>query len=308
MWLTYQEKENPGPAGVCLFRARALESSSARSQTRAAHRLPSDLPNHPAQLSCHLQQMVAQISVNSTDTLPQELAQYVLRIQDRVLATKKHFNVAISGGSLAKTMAAGLIGNAKARLAEWNIWLADERIVKNDDPDSNFAVFNKDFMMRMPEKDRPTVFALNDTTLDPETDAHAAFAKDYQARLIDKLGPNAELDLVFLGMGPDGHSCSLFPGHPLLEENELFVSSLDDSPKPPPRRITLTKRALANADYLAFVTLGSSKNEAIKEVFIKQDPALPSFQINELAKNTVVWFCDPEAVEGVNVADLNAKV
>ncbi|PRT55096.1 6-phosphogluconolactonase 3 [Wickerhamiella sorbophila] len=252
--------------------------------------------------------MVAHITVNSLDTLPNELALYVLHIQDRVLAKKDRFDVAISGGSLAKTMAEGLVGNPHARLSKWNIWLADERIVKNDHADSNFGVFEKEFLSKLPENERPVCFSLNDTDFDVASTPSAEFAKDYQARLIKELGPDPVIDLVYLGMGPDGHNCSLFPGHKLLEERELFVSSLDDSPKPPPRRITLTKRALANADHLVFVTIGSSKNEAIKGVFVKRDPALPSFQVNQLAKNEVVWFCDHDAVAGVNVPDINAKV
>lgn len=252
--------------------------------------------------------MVAHITVNSSDTLPHELAQYVLRIQDRVLAKKDRFDVAISGGSLAKTMASGLVGNPHAKVSKWNVWLADERIVKNDHADSNFGAFDKDFLSKLPADQRPVVFALNDTDFDVDSTPSAEFAKEYQARLVKHLGPDPVLDLIYLGMGPDGHNCSLFPGHRLLEERELFVSSLDDSPKPPPRRITLTKRALANADHLVFVTTGSSKNEAIKGVFVKNDPALPSYQVNELAKNEVVWFCDADAVAGVNISDINAKV
>ena len=60
-------------------------------------------------------------------------------------------------------------------------------------------------------------------------------------------------DLILLGMGPDGHTASLFPGHNLLNENEKWVASIVDSPKPPPKRITLTLPTIRLSKQIAFV-------------------------------------------------------
>lgn len=83
-------------------------------------------------------------------------------------------------------------------------------------------------------------FLIVNTRLDP-----ASAASDYQKRLLEALGPDLRLDMLLLGMGPDGHTCSLFSGHALLSEPEpgaggRIVAPITDSPKSPPCRVTLT--------------------------------------------------------------------
>jgi 6-phosphogluconolactonase len=90
-------------------------------------------------------------------------------------------------------------------------------------------------------------------------------AKDYSEKLeVAFNGEDIKFDLLLLGMGPDGHTCSLFPGHPLLEEANLKVAAITDSPKPPPERVTLTYPVVNNARNCLFAISGAGKADMVK--------------------------------------------
>ena len=102
------------------------------------------------------------------------------------------------------------------------------------------------------------------------------------------------LDVVHVGMGPDGHICSLFPGHALLAEESRAVTFLTDSPKPPPSRITLTMGALKDARALWFLVLGSSKDQAAHDALLDPKSSLPAALASRSARSAL-WFMDHDA-------------
>lgn len=96
-------------------------------------------------------------------------------------------------------------------------------------------------------------------------------------------------DLILLGTGPDGHTCSLFPNHPLLSEELRWVSWLDDSPKPPSKRITLTLPVLNHAHKVAFVAVGEGKKEILEKVLDQPGLGLPATKVKPIPPGTVSW-------------------
>jgi 6-phosphogluconolactonase len=229
------------------------------------------------------------------------LGDFVVRIQNDILVTNATFNVAVSGGSLVKVLRNGLLSRTDVQWSKWNIFFADERIVPLNHEDSNHGLLVKDLLEHLDPAvhGQPNVFALDDSIpFDADPDL---FATSYQKVIVRELGPKGELDLVLLGCGPDGHTCSLFPGHKLLEEQHKLVASISDSPKPPPKRITITKPVLAAAKNIAFVAEGAGKAPVLKDIFEHPEKGMPSSQVNRLSKLPVSWFVNTSAIQGVHV-------
>jgi 6-phosphogluconolactonase len=249
--------------------------------------------------------MVKVYTYENADTIANSLAKFITAQQDAVLATKEKFTIAISGGSLISILAKALLKNENIKWSKWVIYFSDERIVPLNDSNSNFGAFEKEVLEPLAHESKvgPTVITINENLVhshDHTTDAE--IAKEYESEL-----PESGIDLVLLGCGPDGHTCSLFPGHKLLQESNLDVASLYDSPKAPPRRITLTLKYLAKCNTLAFVATGASKQTALKEIFEDSTSELPCAKVNALAKTLhggVCWFVDNAAIDGVNVKKL----
>ncbi len=237
---------------------------------------------------------------DSTD-VANSVAQFILKAQDEALSSKDSFDIAISGGSLGKVLKAGLISNkdiaSKIHWNKWRVFFSDERLVPLEHEDSNYGLFNEVVLKNLAHEGipGPTVFTINESLLhDTDTSNDDAIAKEYASFLPESL------DLVLLGCGPDGHTCSLFPGHKLLKEYSVNVTSISDSPKPPSRRITITFPVLKAAKSIAFVAEGEGKASVLKEIFSDKKTELPAELVNELSV-PVSWFVNDAAVNGVNV-------
>ena len=135
---------------------------------------------------------------------------------------------------------------------EWGrvtVLFGDERCVPPDHPDSNYRMARETLL----DKVAPATVHRMPGELGPD-DGAAEYS-----RVVGGLSP---LDLVVLGVGEDGHTASLFPGHPILKAKRL-VAGVRDSPKPPPERVTLTLQALREARHVIILATGAGKAQAV---------------------------------------------
>jgi 6-phosphogluconolactonase len=102
-------------------------------------------------------------------------------------------------------------------------------------------------------------------------------------------------DLILLGMGPDGHTASLFPNHELLNESDRWVAYIEDSPKPPPKRITLTYPVINHASRVVFVAAGKGKQNILKLVLDQPELGLPASRVKPNYPGQLYWFVDNAA-------------
>lgn len=195
--------------------------------------------------------------------------------------------LALPGGSVATTFFPALAASG----IDWtqcDFFWGDERAVPETDPDSNSGLARRLWLgpARVPEE------RIHRMEADGPDLADAAAR--YASVLTRSLGTPPRLDVALLGVGPDGHVCSLFPGHPALDA-PVWTTAVEDSPKPPPRRITLTLPTLAAAELVIVIALGAAKAPVMREALAGGE--LPVARVLRDARRAVVML-DPEAAGG----------
>lgn len=247
----------------------------------------------------------------SVSELAPSLRQYVIAAQNAAIDRHSVFRVAVSGGSLPKTLAQALLSKGDGSrgdtvdFSKWEIFFADERCVPLDHEDSNYKLLKDELLDKIPKEDfgEPKVYPIDEKY---NHDAQES-ADQYEKLLVSVFAARDSVklplfDLLLLGCGPDGHTCSLFPEHPLLREVDAWCLSISDSPKPPPKRITLSLPVVLHGAKIAFVATGAGKKEIFKQIFeTEEGHALPCGLVNEGAGDRVSWFTDHAALDGVSV-------
>jgi 6-phosphogluconolactonase len=198
----------------------------------------------------------------------------------------------LAGGSTPRTLY-GLLASRFKQEIPWSlvhVFWGDERYVPVSDSKSNYRMAKEALLDHVPcpaanVHSMPTHFASPD-----------AAARDYEATLrMFFAGERPSFDLVLLGLGPDGHTASLFPGSPVLTESTRWVRAVS-VPADPPTRLTLTWPALTGARNIFVLVTGSNKAQALRRVVgeAPDEHLYPAARIR-LADGSVIWWVDKEA-------------
>ncbi|EJS43597.1 sol4p [Saccharomyces arboricola H-6] len=235
--------------------------------------------------------------------LVHEFGKYIVEKQDSALAGNANavFNIAISGGSMNEALYEGLVNDKEIfphiKWPQWRIFFCDERLVPFEDLQSNYGQFKKAVLDPLVHEDGqlnlgPTVYTINESLVGGGEKANKKIAEEYASLL------PAAFDLMLLGCGDDGHTCSLFPGvefNYLVEEMSSKVLWCHNSPKPPKDRITFTLAVIAVAKNVCFLARGPSKKAIMHDVLIVKNSELPAVLVNEMVGAKVTWFLDDKA-------------
>jgi 6-phosphogluconolactonase len=228
------------------------------------------------------------------DTLSQEAARYVVRVASESITTHGRFTLALAGGSTPKKLYGLLASEPYRDQIDWaltEIFWSDERCVPSDSEDSNYHLAQEVLLSKVPIS--ATQIHRMPADADNRDQASLAYIQEIQR----VFGTNSipSFDLIQLGMGPEGHTASLFPHQASLHEQTRLIMPVT-VPKPPPLRLTFTPPLLNAATHVLFLVTGQDKADALQAVLEGEyNPDEYPAQIIRPTQGEVTWMLDPAA-------------
>lgn len=231
------------------------------------------------------------VRYQSADDLAEGVASRLARTVVALQNSQPRVDLCLTGGRIANRIYAALGSTPEGDMVnpeQLHVWWGDDRFVASGDPERNslqsLLQLSKAFHL---DPANTHVMPAADGKADP---GEAAYA--YAQEIGDTV-----FDICLLGMGPDGHVASLFPGHPAFKPTTGQIAvGVTDSPKPPPERISITLPVINRSIKVWFLVSGSEKAEAARRVFAG-DESLPATLVHGVEETW--WMTDAEAATGL---------
>lgn len=239
------------------------------------------------------------LEIGTREAIALDVAERLTALAVEAVAARGIFTIAIAGGSVADACLP-VLANAQLPWASVHIFWCDERAVPITHRDSNagqaFALWKGS---RLAAEAQIHVMPAYLPGLER---AAVVYSKEIQT----VAGDPAELDVVLLGVGEDGHVASLFPHHRELSRNDQYALAVSDSPKPPARRLTVSLGLLTDARDTFIVAFGSGKAQAMRQALESKNSQLPVALVIQRAKRAHVLL-DAEAASALDKTVNTAK-
>jgi 6-phosphogluconolactonase len=233
----------------------------------------------------------------SAEDLATSVAGAFVRLVADCQASGEIPQVALTGGTIAEAIHREIARLAPDSDVDWSridFFWGDERFVAPDSPDRNAGQARADFL-DVVGVDPARIHEIPSTA---DAESAGASATSY-SEVVRSVGRD-RFHLTMLGVGPDGHVASLFPGFPQLDVDDQIAVAVTGSPKPPPERVSLTFAALNRSEEVWFVASGDGKAEAVGRALAAAPPDLheiPAAGVHGEA--ATIWFLDRESASRV---------
>ncbi|SDW22060.1 6-phosphogluconolactonase [Thiocapsa roseopersicina] len=222
------------------------------------------------------EQAIEFIRLESAQAIAEETARRMSAAARRAIRARGRFLCVLAGGRTPLAAYSRLVDQPED-WAHWHLFLGDERCLPPDDPERNSRA------IELALTERVAIPPDNLHWIPAESGAESAAGR-YDALIADHM----PFDLILLGMGEDGHTASLFPGH--VTPTDVLASPVHEAPKPPPDRVTLTPLAFASAPERLILVTGAGKRKALAAW--RRGADLPVARIAALGRTDVLMDSD----------------
>jgi 6-phosphogluconolactonase len=231
---------------------------------------------------------------DDADAVAETAAESFIEHITEVLEQKSEAHVVLTGGTVGIKTLAAIAASARISEVEFNrvhFWWGDERFVAADSAERNELQAREALLSKINiDESKLHAFGASDAGLSL-AEACAVFSREVaEHAAIDEIVP--EFDVVFLGIGPDGHIASLFPGKAKPAPGVAVIAE-PDSPKPPSARLSFSYEALNSAHQVWFLVAGADKAQAVSVAFGEEPESLPVGRVE--GRDVTLWFIDEAA-------------